>query len=83
MYRPKIDTTLAPIQYNEMPSVDPPKPQVQKPAASVESTAPKPKAVTPAQNSGANNSGGTVAKQTATTPAKPQEKPKPKKVVIE
>lgn len=82
MYRPKIDTTLVPIQYNEVPNVDPPKPQVQK-VPSVESTTPKPKAVTPTATSTGNANAGTTGKPTTATPAKPQEKPKPKKVVIE
>jgi len=82
MYRPKIDTTLVPIQYNEVPNVDPPKPQVQK-VPTVETNTPKPKTVTPATTSAGNANTGTTGKPTTATPAKPQEKPKPKKVVIE
>lgn len=82
MYRPKIDTTLVPIQYNEVPNVDPPKPQVQK-VPSAESTTPKPKPVTPATTSAGNITTGTAAKPATATTAKQQEKPKPKKVVVE
>ncbi len=87
MYRPKIDTTLAPIQYNEVP---PPtieqKPVVAKPPVSSNpstsgtTTTPKPKPTTtqPATTS-------TTVKQNTATPTstKPVDKPKPKKVVIE
>lgn len=88
MYRPKIDTTLAPIQYNEVP---PPtieqRPAVVKPPVSTNpsnsgaaTATPKPK---PANTQPATSS--TPVKQNTTTPssAKPVDKPKPKKVVIE
>jgi len=85
MYRPKIDTTLAPIQYNEVVPIEQ-KPQIQKPAASVDnqsaSATPKPK-IAPTQSGPSNGSNATQVKQTPTIPAKSQEKPKPKKVVIE
>ena len=87
MYRPKIDTTLAPIQYNEVP---PPtteqKPTVQKPpvvsnpsvsGATATTAKPKPTTTQPANNSA-------TVKTTTTPPStKPADKPKPKKVVIE
>ncbi|WP_028122046.1 PASTA domain-containing protein [Epilithonimonas tenax] len=89
MYRPKIDTTLAPIQYNEVP---PPtveqRPAVTKPPVSntpsasgtTQPSAAKPK-TTSAQPTATNSS---TVKQTATPQStKPVDKPKPKKVVIE
>lgn len=85
MYRPKIDTTLAPIEYREMPTVEPPKPTTTSvPAATTTSATPKPKpsAVSSAPVSGSSqNSAKPSSNNTQTT--KPAEKPKPKKVVIE
>ena len=88
MYRPKIDTTLAPIQYNEVPQPTiEQRPVVPKPPVSTSSstsgttsTTPKPK---PVSTQPSNTS--TPVKQNTTTPpsTKPGEKPKPKKVVIE
>lgn len=82
MYRPKIDTTLPPIQYNEVPE---PKAQLPKvvtpPPANANTAVEKPKTT---GNPSSNNATQTQ-KQTATTPstAKPADKPKPKKVVVE
>lgn len=85
MYRPKIDTTLVPIQYNEVPPAEQ-KTQTQKSVSSVSgatisASTTKPKPVTNTQPE--NNSA--TAKQNTTLPqsTKPVEKPKPKKVVIE
>ncbi len=85
MYRPKIDTTLVPIQYNEVPPAEQ-KTQTQKSVSSVSGTTTsasttKPKPITNTQPE--NNSA--TAKQNTTLPqsTKPVEKPKPKKVVIE
>ncbi|MDP9957922.1 serine/threonine-protein kinase [Epilithonimonas hungarica] len=83
MYRPKIDTTLAPIQYNEVSPIEQ-KPQAQKTATTTDqptSTAVKPKTVTTQPVT----SPSSVPKQNGTSPqtTKPVEKPKPKKVVIE
>ncbi|MFC4687381.1 PASTA domain-containing protein [Epilithonimonas pallida] len=88
MYRPKIDTTLAPIEYKEVPTIE------QKPAASnnqpantATTAAPKPKAVTNNQQTKASVTTSPAVKQntTASQPSttKPVDKPKPKKVVIE
>jgi serine/threonine-protein kinase len=79
-YRPKIDTTLAPIQYREVsPPEQKPAPVTTPPAAVPSTTSGKPKSTAPA-----GNASPTTAKQSATVPTtKPAEKPKPKKVVIE
>ena len=91
-YRMKIDTTLPPIRYEEVPNFQdapvnetPPPPVTPKPVtpkATVQSTT-KPVSTTkttdtkPKTNSGSNNDNST---KSTTTPA--QEKPKGKKVII-
>lgn len=89
IYRPKIDTTLAPIQYNEVapPTVEQ-RPAVSKTPASntpstsgtVQPSTTKPKA-TNAQP--AVTTTATVKQNTTPQSTKPVDKPKPKKVVIE
>ena len=90
MYRPKIDTSLAPIQYNEVPppSIEQRPAVVKPPVSNTPSTSGTKQAVTVKPK--------TVTTQTAATPVstvktnttaapstKPVDKPKPKKVVIE
>lgn len=85
MYRPKIDTTLAPIEYKEMPSVEPktqaPKPITTPPANNTNTTTTeKPKATSSPQT---GSQGGQKPSSASSQSAKPAEKPKPKRVVVE
>ncbi|RRQ46805.1 PASTA domain-containing protein [Chryseobacterium sp. SC28] len=88
IYRPKIDTTLAPIQYNEvpLPPVDQipetPKPTLANPAGA---TATQPSAAKAKTSAPATTAGNSTAKPktTAAPSAKPMDKPKAKKVVVE
>ncbi|SHK51528.1 PASTA domain-containing protein [Epilithonimonas mollis] len=87
MYRPKIDTTLAPIEYREMPTVEQkPVTSANQPATTTQTTTvPKPKAATTAASASQTATSQPAGKPNTTSPqtTKPVEKPKPKKVVIE
>jgi len=90
MYRPKIDTTLAPIQYNEVPPptveqrpavIKPPVSNTPSSSGATQQPSSKPKTNGTTSPAAAN----TAVKQNTTTPqtTKTVDKPKPKKVVIE
>ncbi len=94
IYRIKIDTTLPPVHYEEVPIYSNPEPVTSAPAPKVESPQPvQPKATTPSSNTSSvpknnttNNKVDTKPKTSGTTNTsvpKTTEKPKPKKVVVE
>jgi len=87
MYRPKIDTTLAPIEYHEIPTAEERPAPVTKnpPAAATATSVPKPKPANTNSSSSGGSSQASVKTNNSATPqtTKPAEKPKPKKVVIE
>ena len=95
IYRIKIDTTLPPVHYEEVPVYSNPEPVTPAPAPKVESPKPEqPKATTPSSNASSvpknntttSNKVDTKPKTSGTTNTsvpKTTEKPKPKKVVVE
>ena len=87
MYRPKIDTALAPIEYREIPTAEErPAPVTKNPPAATTATAvPKPKPANTNSSPSVGSPQATVKTNNSATPqnSKPAEKPKPKKVVIE
>ena len=87
MYRPKIDTALAPIEYREIPTAEErPAPVTKNPPAANTATAlPKPKPANTNSSPSVGSPQATVKTNNSATPqnSKPAEKPKPKKFVIE
>ncbi|MCG2792227.1 MAG: PASTA domain-containing protein [Weeksellaceae bacterium] len=85
MYRPKIDTTLAPVQYNEVPTPTiEQNPELAKPTVPNATTSGATQSATAKPKTSTATSGNNVKSKTATPPStKPIDKPKPKKVVIE
>ena len=82
IYRMKVDTTLPPVRYEEVPSYDT---ELTTPAPMPKPTVPEPKPAqeAPKQTTTTNNT--TAKPKAATTTEKPktEEKPKVKKVVVE
>jgi serine/threonine-protein kinase len=84
IYRIKIDTTLPPIRYEEIPVYEDPAP-AQEPVLP-RKTETKPAETKPKAEDKPKNTGATPPKTSANTPTKtpaPAEKPKAKKVVVE
>ena len=82
IYRMKVDTTLPPVRYEEVPSYDT---ELTTPAPMPKPTVPEPKPAQEAPKQTTTTNSTTAKPKAATTTEKPktEEKPKVKKVVVE